>query len=167
MLPNVQAEERSLTFHDRAVLVWCAGYCQFAIFNNEPSPAAAKTGCSRFCEIFFEFIEAAELAVDGISQCASRLSAAVWSDNFPEQGVVSMAAAVVANRCADAFRYSVKVSDQILKGFALKLRSVLKRRSSWLRRYYGGDHGGSPSFVRRYEARARRLRKEVLVIEMP
>ena len=37
-----------------------------------------------------------------------------------------MAAAVVANRCADAFRYSVKVSDQILKGFALKLRSVLK-----------------------------------------
>lgn len=73
VLPYIQTQNRSQTFEERAVLVRCASDGQFTIFTNyEPSPAGTEASCSCFSEIFFEFVIAAQFAIDSCCDIACR-----------------------------------------------------------------------------------------------
>src|SRR5688500_12783125 len=67
VLPNIHAEDRLGAFHERVVLVRSAGDFEFAAFDNEPRPAAAKSAGARRFQLFLEGFEAAESGLDIIS----------------------------------------------------------------------------------------------------
>src|SRR5690606_38698288 len=114
--------------HDRAVLVRQAVYLQLLVSaNREPCPAAAEASCASLGEVFLELVKAAKLVVDGICQSTSRCAAAIRSDSFPEQGVVRVTAAIVANCAADSLRYTAQVSDQIFDRFSLQISVSFQR----------------------------------------
>ena len=101
MFPDIETENRCFAVHVRAVLVCGAEYLELAVVDSKPSPAAAKTGGCCFPEQLLELIKAAKGAVDSVSQRTCRLSAAIWAEYFPEQAVVGVTAAVVANSSPD------------------------------------------------------------------
>ena len=76
VFPNVAAEYR-FTFaardclaHDRIVLICGGTNFEFATIDNEPSPAAAETGCACGFKFFFESVEAAESGFDVVGEFA-------------------------------------------------------------------------------------------------
>ena len=71
-------------------------------FNDEPGPTGAETGAGGAAELFLEAIVATERFVDGASQVAARLAAAVGGHHFPKQVVVVVATTVVAYTGAGA-----------------------------------------------------------------
>ena len=108
MLPNVECED-GFAFdpgdglaHERAVLVRGRTDGEFLVGRDvEPSPAGAKTGRTGLGEVFLELGETAELGLDGGRQSARRGSAFTGAHNGPEEGVVAVAAGVVAHAPAN------------------------------------------------------------------
>ena len=71
-----------------------------------------------------ELVETSKSLVDGLAQGAAGLPALGAHDD-PEHRMVVVAAAVVAHRRADVFRYSIQIFDQILGALAAELRVLL------------------------------------------
>ena len=109
MLPNVERED-GLAFnpgdglaHEWAVLVRGRTDGELLVGRDvEPRPAGAKTGRTGLGEIFLELSETAELGLNGGRQRALRSSAFTGSHNGPEEGVVAVAAGVVAHATANS-----------------------------------------------------------------
>ena len=64
--------------------------------------------------------ERAERAVDGVTEFAGRRAAGLGRENIPEERMVQMAAAVIANRAADVVRHGREVADEHLQCFCLQ-----------------------------------------------
>src|SRR4051794_24618397 len=128
MLPHVEPQERSTALHDRGVLVRGTGDLKLATVGDKPCPTAAEARGCCLGELLFEGSKAAEGRVDRICQSARRLATGVWSQDFPEQRVVGMAAAVVAHCGPDALRHTVEITDQLLNTLALQIGCLLKCR---------------------------------------
>src|SRR6185436_4750008 len=71
VLPDVEAEERRLAFHERVVLVRGAGYRQLAAIVQQPHPPAAEAAGSGLAPLLFEGVEAAERPVDRVRDLAA------------------------------------------------------------------------------------------------
>ncbi len=74
MFPDVKAEQRCALLtglhdvHERAVLVGRGGDDEFAVAQDEPSPAGAEPGRAGFGEGLFERGETTEIGGDGVRQ---------------------------------------------------------------------------------------------------
>src|SRR5207244_13127824 len=61
VLPHIEAEDRPVAIHQRAVLIRRRNNLELAVFVfDQPCPAAAETACARRGKFFPEVIEAAE-----------------------------------------------------------------------------------------------------------
>src|SRR5690606_29659801 len=101
VLPDVETQKRRVALHDGAVLVGCAVDGQLAVFlQHEPRPAGAEAPGRSRRKLLFKLVETAEGLVDRLGDFAGRRAAAVRAQDLPEQGMVRVAAAVVAHRGA-------------------------------------------------------------------
>src|SRR5207249_11830889 len=61
MFPNVDAEDRRVAIHQRAILIWRRNHFEFAaLVFDQPRPAAAETSDAGSCKFLLELIEAAK-----------------------------------------------------------------------------------------------------------
>ncbi|MNT24780.1 hypothetical protein D3C72_1602750 [compost metagenome] len=118
MFPDVQAQDRRIALHQRAVLVGAALHHQFAGGRHaQPGPAAAEAGQGRLGEGLAKGGQPAQLRFDGRSQRAIRRSAAFGRHDGPEQAVVGMAAAMIAHGASNGFGQLVQARDEGFDGF--------------------------------------------------
>ena len=106
MFPHIQAENRGATFGQGRVLIGATFEDELSLVDGQPRPAAAESGRGRIGEFFLEVVQATEFGIDGLGQLASRSATAAVSgrrQNRPEQRVIRVTAAVVANNRADGF----------------------------------------------------------------
>jgi hypothetical protein len=107
--------------HDRVVLVGGGGDGEpppFAVFDDEPGPAGAEAFGAGFGEFGFEIGEGAEGGVDGGEEVAGGFAAGAFGcEEGPEEGVVDVAAAVVADGGADVFGDGGEGFDEVFGGF--------------------------------------------------
>ena len=115
MLPDVEPEERRVAVHDGAILVGGALDEELPRgVDREPSPAAAEPTEGRLRELLLELVEAAEHAPHRFAEVASRLATLPLAERFPEQAVVGVAAAVVADGGPDRLGHLLEVGDQLV-----------------------------------------------------
>ncbi|MNN31126.1 hypothetical protein D3C81_1448010 [compost metagenome] len=113
MLPHVQAEDRRVAVHQRAVLVAAAFHHQgFLRRYAKPGPAAAEAGQRCLGEGFLEGLETAQLRSDGLRQLALRLTPALRRHHGPEQAVVGVPATMVGHRATQVFRQLLDRAEQ-------------------------------------------------------
>ena len=115
MLPDVDAQERRVPLHDRAVLIGRALDEQFALrICGEPGPAAAKPPHGGLGKGLLERVESAKNTPNRLTQVAGRFAPLTLADRLPEKRVVGMATAVVADHRADRLRHLVEAGNQLL-----------------------------------------------------
>jgi hypothetical protein len=126
VFPNIHAED-DFAFHagdgfahERVVLVRRRDYLQFAAVRDEPRPAAAETSDARRLELRLKIRERPERAVDRVAELARRRAAGLGRENFPEERMVPMTAAVVAHRAADGIRHGGQIADERFERFAFQ-----------------------------------------------
>src|SRR6266571_1848264 len=106
VLPYVNAQDRSVTFHVRTVLVRVRLDRQLAAaVTKEPRPAAAELADGRLLQLLLERVVAAEGARDRVAQPAGWGAATSRAHDRPEDRVVGVAACVVAEDVADVLRH--------------------------------------------------------------
>src|ERR1043166_2107219 len=102
MFPNIAPEDRfSLCAtdrfaHDGIVLVGSGDDFELATVDHQPGPTAAEPAHAGGLELFFERIETAERGFDVVGQFSAGRATSVRAHEFPEHGMIGMAAAVVA-----------------------------------------------------------------------
>lgn len=122
VLPDVAAEKRGAgAVHERVVLVGSGGDGDFAVFGDEPGPAGAEAGGAGFSESFFEGVEGAESGGNGIGESAGRRAAGVGGHDGPEEAVVVVTAAIVADSGADVFGDAVDVFAEVFDGVGFEV----------------------------------------------
>src|SRR5690606_12119292 len=109
VLPHVDAEDGLEPPHERAVLVRHPDDVEAVAVEDEPGPAAAELPLRRRLELLLEGVEGAEGLVDGLRQLARGPAATVGAHGRPEDGVVVVAAAVVADGRALVLGHAVEV----------------------------------------------------------
>ncbi len=132
MLPDIKAEDRlaaiaaaELRAHARVVLISRGANTERAVLlPAKPRPAGAEARGRRFSEFRFEIIKRAELLFDRRREIARRLLATARSDGFPEQRVVRVTAAVVADCRAFVVRDGGKISEKLADTFVLETRAL-------------------------------------------
>src|SRR4029077_12695564 len=90
----------------------------------QPRPSTAETAYTGSTEFFFKLIEAAERGFDVIGEFAFRFAAGLRSHDLPKERVISMAAAVVPHDCANVFRHSIQIADEVFHGFLLEIGAL-------------------------------------------
>src|SRR5437867_6177108 len=85
MLPNIDAENRRVAVHQRAVLVWRRNDFKLSVLIlDQPRPAAAKTSRTSGSKFLFEIVEAPECRFDIIGELAFRFAAGIRSHYLPK-----------------------------------------------------------------------------------
>src|SRR5215469_7026451 len=109
VFPNVDTQDWcTLDFgyiHQWVVLVGGRTDLQLAVLDDQPGPAAAKTGETGGIEFLFEGIEASKGRMDIIGQLARRSAARIGRQDLPEKAVVPVTAGVIPYRRADRTRF--------------------------------------------------------------
>ncbi|MND87185.1 hypothetical protein D3C80_791800 [compost metagenome] len=117
MLPDVEAQNRGIAVHQRAVLVTAAFHHQGLLRGHaQPGPAAAEAGQRGLGKGFLEAVETAQLFIDGLGQHAFGLATTVGRHDFPEQRMIGVAAALVDHRRPQFFRQLLNGGHQLLHG---------------------------------------------------
>src|SRR5690554_2735514 len=114
MLPDVDAEDRRLAFHQRVVLVGRALDRKFAVLRHEPGPAAAEAPGAGLVHLFLERVEAAERGRDRFGNRTRGGAALARAHDLPEHRVVDVTATVVAHGRADVLGNRREVLDEVL-----------------------------------------------------
>ena len=124
MFPYVHSEDwgsldtgNSFT-HQRAVLIGGRANFQLTLVDNEPSPSATKSSCTRSRKFFLERIVAAEGRFDIGEQSTAGFAASVPANYLPEERVVNVATCIVA----DGSSFVVGNDAQVLDQFFCRLR---------------------------------------------
>src|SRR5262249_33409146 len=96
------------------VLVGCAKHDRAAIgLASEPDPSAAKLLGSSVVELGLKIAEAPEGLLNKLGNRAAGLAARFGLHDFPEHGVVHVAASIVADSGADVFGHGVQIAKQL------------------------------------------------------
>src|SRR5436190_14049043 len=75
MLPNIDAEDRRVAVHQRAVLVWRRNDFELSVLIlNQPRPATAKTSRTSGSKFLFEIVEVSKRRFDVIGEFAFRFA---------------------------------------------------------------------------------------------
>jgi hypothetical protein len=114
VLPHVDAEERRLPVGDRVVLVRGRHDRESRTVMHEPRPARAELADAGVLHLALEVVEGAEGVPDRSRQVAVGLAAPVRRHRLPEERVVEVAAAVVADRGALLLGDLGEVRDDLL-----------------------------------------------------
>ena len=137
----------------------------FLINQAQPLPKRLTPASANFS------LKASKLPKVDLMSSASlpdRFAAGLWAHDFPEEGMIRVAAAVVANGHANVFRHGAEIADQVLDRFGGELRfafeGFVEVRDVSLVMFVVMDFHRA---ARRCAVRARRWRKEVSVIRMP
>ena len=118
MLPDVETEDWGTSFRERGVLIRGTFDNQGSIRTDaQPGPAAAEACGSGFVELFLEVIEGAEGGIDCSGEIAGGFSATGRGENGPEEGVVGVSAAVIADNGTNRFRHGIEVFYEVFNGF--------------------------------------------------
>src|SRR5690606_37861755 len=102
MLPYVESEiGRPLGFgnvHQRVIPIrrGCYGEILVLIYY-QPGPAGSKPCSGRIGKLGLEFIEASESAINSLGQSAAGLSTSIGTEYRPEQAMIIMTSAIVAD----------------------------------------------------------------------
>ncbi len=97
MLPDVDAVDGGAAGHQGGVLVREGFDEKFSVFGStEPSPTASKDAHRAFGHLLLPLFITAKGIVDLLSQFALRFLAGV-GEGFPEDGVVGVAAGIIAD----------------------------------------------------------------------
>jgi hypothetical protein len=122
MLPDIHAQNRRVALHKRAVLVGQAVEIQRAVaLDDKPRPAAAEACDAGLLELGLEVIKGAKFRVNCRGQRAGGCAACVGAQNRPEEGVVGVAATVVAHGGADVLRHLINAAAEILNTHVVPL----------------------------------------------
>jgi hypothetical protein len=124
VLPDVDAQQRRLALRDRVVLVGGADHREPRAVVDQPRPARAELVDAGLLELGLEVREGAERGVDRLGERAVGLAAAVRAHPLPEQGVVVVAAAVVAHGLLLVLRQRVEVLQDLLDRLAVELGAL-------------------------------------------
>jgi hypothetical protein len=128
VFPNIDAENRFVAVHERAVLVRRRHDFELAAFVfDKPRPTAAETTYARGGELLFKGIETTEGGFDVVGKFSRWLAARLWPHDLPEERMIGVTAAVIAHRRANIFRHRIQVADQILDRFVRQIGFVFKR----------------------------------------
>ena len=128
MFPDIVANHRLVAIGDRAVLVRRGNDLQRTLLvHDEPGPAAAESSDAGGLELGLELINAAEGCGDRLGQFADGCRSATRGEQFPEEGVVGVTAAIVADGITNAFGNSREVGDQLVHGLGGQLGVILQR----------------------------------------
>src|SRR4029453_3012086 len=61
VLPNIDAQDRRVAIHQRAILIWSRNDFELSVLIlNQPRPAAAKASSTSGSKFLFEIVKAAE-----------------------------------------------------------------------------------------------------------
>ncbi|MNP17156.1 hypothetical protein D3C76_1095800 [compost metagenome] len=113
MLPDVQAEDRRVAVHQRAVLVTTAFDHQgLGRGHAQPGPAAAETGQRSLGKSLLEGVETTQLLLDGLGHGALWQAPALGRHHPPEQRMVGVAAALVNHCVLQLLRQLPNAGDQ-------------------------------------------------------
>lgn len=114
VFPNVDAEEGVLPVHEGAILIGGGGDGEGSVgLGDEPGPSAAEDAEAGLLEVGEEGVEGSEVAEDDFAQSAFGFCG-FRGENVPEEGVVVMATAVVADNLLHG---AGEVADAGEKGF--------------------------------------------------
>src|SRR5688572_24023485 len=128
VLPDIETEDRDLAFHHRRILIGGAGDAETATrLDDEPRPTATKTAGRSGLELRLEVVEAAKRGIDGGRKVTGGHAFGVRPHDVPEQVVIQITAAVIADSVADAFRQAVQVLHQPFGRLALKVSLTFER----------------------------------------
>ena len=93
--------------------------------HDEPRPAGAEPLHAGIVELGLERVERSPKAVvDRIRERAGRVAATAGRHDLPEQRVVGVAAAVVADRGADILRQAIQLLDELLDRGPVEIRAL-------------------------------------------
>ena len=134
MLPHIDAKEwRSRTScnssaHHRRILICSARNGKRSIRSrNQPRPSASKALYARFGHRSLQGIHGAKSSVDCCEQITGWFLCAARCQDIPEQIMVCMSAAIVANGSTDCIRNICEVGNQCIDRKLRELRAVLER----------------------------------------
>src|SRR5438094_476360 len=116
VLPDVNSQQRKVALGNRRVLVRSRIKLEAGAVPDEPGPATAETLDAAVVDLRLELLERAERVVDRRAQCAARLAAPVRAHDLPEEGVVGMAAGVVADGRPLVLRDRIEAREHGLDG---------------------------------------------------
>src|SRR6266478_3154382 len=129
VLPDVIAEDGIEALRDGTVLVGSGDDFHFAFcVACQPYPSAAELAYSGGVEFLLEGFEVAESLLDHVGDGTAGIASALGLHDFPEHGVVHVAAGVVADGAADVFGDSVQVAKQIVRSFLVQLGMLVEGR---------------------------------------
>ncbi len=129
VLPDITAEERRSPVRQHAVLVGQRHDLQALCgpVYDEERPPRAEVFCGRVGEESLKPLERAEVPRDRVGDRALRRSVRVRCEDVPEELMVGVAPAIVANRRPNRFRHLVEVAQQVLDREPGELRIRLER----------------------------------------
>jgi len=110
VFPDVDPVDGGPAGHQGGVLVWEGFDKKFSVFaTTEPSPAASEDAHGTFGHLFLPFFITSKCFIDLLGQFALRFLARV-GEGFPKDGVVGVAAGIIADGSTDVGGNSVEVS---------------------------------------------------------
>lgn len=112
VFPNVDPQQRDMTGGERGVLIGGGGHGDgfFGWIEDEPDPTGAEDFAS-FVEVFGHGgISRPEGGTEGVFEVAGRLGGC-GGEGIPEQIVVKVATAVIANSGADFFGHGLQIRE--------------------------------------------------------
>src|SRR6266566_2068755 len=124
MLPHVVTQDRIETVRQGVILVGGGNDSEAIATQNKPGPAGAKALHASIIECSLERIERAKLGIDRLCQITARLTAPVGGHALPEQGMIEMAAAVIADGRTNILRKLVKTTYDLFNRQRGKLMAL-------------------------------------------
>jgi len=102
------------------VLVGRGDDLQLATVDHQPGPSGTEPADAGGLELGLEVGKGTERGRDGFRELTGRRASLGRGEDVPEEGVVPMAAPVVADRSADVLGHARDVGDQGLDGLAFE-----------------------------------------------
>src|SRR5207248_5151413 len=128
VLPHVDAQQRRQLVHERAVLVGVALDRQLSLpVRDEPRPAAAELPDRGLLQLLLELVIATDGGLDRVGDASRGVATAARTHDRPADGVVGVAAGVVADRRPDVLRDVVDPPEQVFDRFPAQLGVLLDR----------------------------------------
>src|SRR5205807_1831080 len=113
VLPDIDAQNRRLAAHVRAVLIGAREDLELAVRKNEPRPAAAETLDAGVLDLGLEGREIGEGRLDVVGQWPGRIATGLARHDLPEHGVVGVPAPVVDDSLPDAVGHLADVAQEL------------------------------------------------------
>ena len=121
MLPDVDPEERHVVLQPGTVLVRGRVHGEPGAVPDEPRPTGAETLDAAVVQRRAQLTDVAERVGDRVGQRSGRVAAAARLHDLPEQRVIRVAAAVVADRPLLVFGECVQDAEHLLDRLAVPL----------------------------------------------